>query len=128
MKTPRILYQAASLAALAVLASCQMGGGTRPTAVAVQPAGVDGDWVGTDGVAISRFSGGRFETLATDTGNKLAEGSYRYASATTVEISLRSLIRQTTTNVNCAVATQSQLNCTSSDGNQFVLVRRTGVS
>ena len=125
--TPRILFSAASLTMLAALGGCQMTD-SRPARVAVQPAGVDGDWISADGIAISRFNGGRFETVATDTGNKLAEGSYRYADARTVEISLRSLIRQTTTNVNCAVATPSQLNCTSSDGNQFVLMRRTGVS
>lgn len=123
----RIMFSAASLAALAVLGGCQMMD-SRPARVAVQPAGVDGDWISADGIAISRFNGGRFETIATDTGNKLAEGNYRYADARTVEISLRSLIRQTTTNVNCAVATPSQLNCTSADGNQFVLTRRTGVS
>jgi hypothetical protein len=125
--TPRLLFSAASLAALTALGGCQMMD-SRPAPIAVQPAGVDGDWVSTDGIAISRFNGGRFETVATDTGNKLAEGNYRYANARTVEISLRSLIRQTTSNVNCAVASPSQLNCTSSDGNQFVLVRRTGVS
>lgn len=125
--TPRNLFSAASLAAVVALAGCQLTD-PRPARIAVQPTGVDGDWISTDGIAISRFNGGRFETVATDTGNKLAEGSYRYANARTVEISLRSLIRQTTTNVNCAVATPTQLNCTSSDGNQFVLVRRTGVS
>lgn len=123
----RLSLTAASLAAIAALAGCQMVD-SGPARVAVQPAGVDGAWASTDGVAISRFSGGRFETVATDTGNRLAEGTYRYADARTVEISLRSLIRQTTSNVNCAMATPSQLNCTSSDGNQFVLVRRTGVS
>lgn len=121
---PRSFLTGASLAALAALAGCQMVS-SRPAPIAVQTAGVDGDWMSTDGVAISRFIGGRFETIATDTGNKLAEGSYQYSDARTVAITVRSLIRQTTTNVNCAVATPTQLNCTSSDGNQFVLVRRT---
>ena len=76
------------------------------------------------GVAISRFAGGVFETVATDTGNKLADGNYRYADNRTVEITVISLIRQTTTNVNCALANPSQLNCTSSTGQQFVLTRR----
>jgi hypothetical protein len=123
MKNPRILLSAASLAAVAALAGCQMTD-AEPARVAVRTAGVDGAWISTDGIAVSRFNGGRFETVATDTGNTLAEGTYRYADARTVEISVRSLIRQTTSNVNCAVASPTQLNCTSSDGNRFVLVRR----
>ncbi len=77
---------------------------------------VEGEWLSTDGVAVSRFSGGVFETVATDTGNKLADGSYRMADPRTVEITVMSLIRQTTTNVNCALASPNQLNCTSSTG------------
>jgi hypothetical protein len=127
MTFPRRIVSAASFIALAALAGCQMVD-SRPAPVAVQPTGVDGDWISTDGVAVSRFNGGAFETVATDTGNKLAEGSYRYADARTVEISVRSLIRQTVSNVNCAVAAPNQLNCTSADGNRFVLVRRIRVS
>jgi hypothetical protein len=77
-----------------------------------------------DGVAISRFSGGVFETVATDTGNKLADGNYRHIDSRTVEITVVSLIRQSTSTVNCALATTTQLNCTSSTGSQFVLTRR----
>jgi hypothetical protein len=121
MITPRITV---CLAALAALAGCQMAA-PRPTPVAVQPQGVEGTWVGTDGVAMSSFGNGTFVTTATDTGNRLAEGTYRYRDARTVEISMTSLIRQTTSAVNCALVTQAQLNCTSSTGQQFVLVRRT---
>ena len=117
---------AGSLAMSMALAGC-MGGGMPYGGGPVAPAqtGVEGDWLSTDGVAISRFSGGVFETLAADTGNKLADGSYRYADAKTVEITVVSLIRQTTTSVNCALVTTVQLNCTSSSGQQFVLTRRT---
>ena len=128
-------FRMTALAALAVaLAGCQgMGppppGG--PIIAAPQPAtsGFDGEWMSMDGVALSRFNGGMFETLATDTGNKLAEGTYTQISPTTVSIAVTSLIRQTTTQVNCALVTQTQLNCTSSTGQQFSLVRRhSGVS
>src|SRR5690606_34288226 len=88
--------------------------------------GFEGEWLSTDGVAMSRFTAGRFETLATDTGNKLAEGSYMQVDASTVSISVTSLIRQTTTQVNCAMVTPTQLNCTGSTGAQFSLIRRTG--
>ena len=88
------------------------------------PSGVEGDWLSTDGVALSRFTGGTFETLATDTNNKLSQGTYRYTDNRTVAIDVTSIIRQTQSTVNCALVTPQQLNCTSSSGQQFVLVRR----
>ena len=111
------------LAALAGLAGCQMGGG-GPAPIAATPTGVEGEWLSTDGVALSRFSGGAFETIATDTQNKLSQGTYRYTDNRTVAIDVTSIIRQTTSSVNCALVTPQQLNCTSSSGQQFVLVRR----
>ncbi|RIK83581.1 MAG: hypothetical protein DCC69_14085 [Hyphomicrobiales bacterium] len=125
-------FRAAGAVAVALaLAGCQgIGGPPRsggPIASAPPPSsGFNGDWMSTDGVAISRFNNGYFETLATDTGNKLAEGSYTQTGPTSVTISVTSLIRQTTTQVNCAMVTQTQLNCTSSAGSQFSLVRRAG--
>jgi hypothetical protein len=119
------LFSATPVVALLALAGCQTGpgpGGLGPSAT--RQTGVEGDWLSTDGVAMSRFTGGAFETLAVDTGNKLATGSYRYADARTIEISVTSIIRQTTSSVNCALVTPQQLNCTSSAGQQFVLVRR----
>lgn len=125
--------RAAGVAAVALaLAGCQAVNGPPPRsggpiASAPPPSShFDGDWVSTDGVAISRFTHGRFETLATDTGNKLAEGNYTQTGPSAVSISVTSLIRQTTTQVNCAMVTQTQLNCTSSAGAQFSLVRRGG--
>ena len=127
MKTLRLI---AAAAALVALGGCAYdgprygGGGVGPGPMARAPSGVEGDWVGTDGVAISRFTAGRFETIATDTGNKLAEGNYFQRDARTIDINLTSLIRQTTTQVNCARVSQTQLNCTSSAGQQFSLMRR----
>ncbi|MDH6233484.1 hypothetical protein M2281_004095 [Mesorhizobium soli] len=122
-----LISVAAIAAAAAALAGC-VGAGPDvinggPVGVAPR-GGVEGEWLSTDGVAVSRFSGGAFETNALDTGNKLADGSYRMVDARNVEITMRSLIRQTTSNVNCALATANQLNCTSSSGQQFVMTRR----
>lgn len=121
---------AAAVAMVTVLAGCQAMSGppmrSGPMAPAPIRSGVEGDWVSTDGIAISRFNGGIFETLATDTGNKLAEGTYAQVDPSNVSISVTSLIRQTTTQVNCALVTPTQLNCTSSAGQQFSLVRRPG--
>lgn len=116
------------LTVILALAGCQSdapyreGGG--PVASTPQDK-VQGDWMSADGVAISRFSGGgTFETLATDTGNKLAQGTYRFRDPATVDIEVTSLIRNSTSSVACAVISTSQLNCTSSAGQRFVLSRR----
>ena len=108
-----------ALVASAILAGCQASTGLRG-----QPSGVEGQWVGTDGVAVSSFGGGQFESTATDTGNRLAIGTYRYSDSRNVAITVNSLIRQTTTNVNCTLINPGQLNCTTDSGQQFTLVRR----
>lgn len=128
---------AVAVSALIVLAACQSQPyGSRP----LPPGGMsslppsagsspfEGDWISTDGVAVSRFTNGFFETLATDTGNKLAEGNYNQLDNSTVTISVTSLIRQTTTQVNCALVTSTQLNCTSSAGQQFSLTKRSAMT
>ncbi len=113
----------AGLAAVAFVAGCSVSGPYGPPRIS-QPTGVDGDWVGTDGVAISSFNDGQFRSTATDTGQLLATGSYRYVSQNLVEVTINSIIRQSTSKANCAVVSGRQLNCTSATGAQFTLVRR----
>ena len=121
----RKLSGISALAAVLALSACQtvyLGG---PEPVAPPPVGAaEGQWVGTDGVAVSTFANGVFSSNATDTGSKLAEGSYQYTDPRSVSITFRSLLRGTTVNANCAVVTSSQMNCTSSSGAQFSLIRR----
>lgn len=126
MTTLRRLSSAATLAlAGALVAACVSGGpSSGPISSAPAPSGVEGNWMSADGVAVSRLSGGVFTTTALDTGNKLADGSYKVTGSNTVEISVISLIRNTTSSVNCALVTGNQLNCTSSTGQQFILTRR----
>jgi hypothetical protein len=114
------------MAALAALAGCSTSGGNAPRAAASSP--VDGEWLSADGVAVSRFQGGVFSTTATDTGNKLAEGSYKFADGRTISISGTSLIRQTPIAFNCLLATPQQLNCTNATGQNFSLNRRQPVA
>jgi hypothetical protein len=111
---------AGAVAGLAALAACQSAG---PGGPGVAPTGVDGQWMSSDGVAVSTFSGGKFTTTATDTGNKLAEGSY-VVSGATVQIIGTSVIRQTPVSFNCLMASTKQLNCTSTAGQNFSLIRR----
>lgn len=123
----KMFSTAAVLAAAATIAGCVGSGGPGGGPITAAPRGVDGEWLSTDGVAVSRFSGGVFQTNALDTGNKLADGSYTMRDSRNVEITMRSLIRQTTTNVNCMMVAANQLNCTSAGGQQFVLTRRPAV-
>lgn len=110
-------------AMVALLAACQSATYTpRPIQPQTQQ-GIEGQWTDPNGI-ISSFINGRFETRTTDTNSLLAEGTYRYVSDRIVEIELTSLLRQTNSRVNCAMAGPSQLNCTSSTGSQFTLVRR----
>jgi hypothetical protein len=121
MNKARVVFSAGSVAAVAFLAGCMSSGpggspfGGAPT--------IEGEWLSTDGVAMSRFSGGAFETVARDTGNKLASGSYTMTDPRTVTITGTSVIKQAPISFNCALASASQLNCTSADSHQFSLIR-----
>ncbi|MEK1886303.1 MAG: hypothetical protein AAAB35_01725 [Phyllobacterium sp.] len=112
---------ALTLSLAGCMSSTQDGGSVQ---VAKPTDAVQGQWFDTSGVAFSNFNGGVFETRANDTKEKLAEGNYRFASANLIEINLRSLARGTQSKVNCALVSASQLNCTSSTGQQFSLTRR----
>ncbi len=125
----RSVLVAGSMSAMSVLLAGCMGsggtGGAGPGGSIAAPRGVEGEWMSSDGVAVSRLNGGVFTTNALDTGNKLADGTYR-VSGNMAEITVVSLIRNTTTNVNCLLVSPNQMNCTSSTGQQFVLNRRQG--
>jgi predicted small secreted protein len=123
MKSFRIVAPLAVMSL--VLAACETTGpvgGNVPT-VSRAPSGIEGSWVDPNGI-VSSFNGGIFETRTTDTNERLAEGNYRYQSPQLVEIDMRSLVRGTSSKVNCALVSQNQLNCTSSAGSRFSLNRR----
>ncbi|WP_295806260.1 hypothetical protein [uncultured Nitratireductor sp.] len=127
MKTSKILTLATVVSALAV-AGCQTGmsdgGGPR----AARQTGVEGQWMGTDGVAVSTLQGGRFSSRAVETGETLTEGSYSHRDARTIELSFYSLKSQQQTAATCLLATSDQMNCTLANGTNFVLNRAAGVS
>lgn len=119
---------AAGLAMLVGVAGCTTGGYVRPTPAALPPqTGVEGSWVDQAGTGVTNFTAGRFETFAADTLQKLSEGNYTTRPDGVVEINGFSLLQQKPVAFNCGVAGPTQLNCTSSTGQQFVLMRRTGV-
>ncbi|EKF42377.1 outer membrane lipoprotein [Nitratireductor indicus C115] len=122
MTAHKILIRTLGGAALVLaLAGCQteMGGGPRMA----RQTGVEGQWTDQQGVGISTFSSGRFTSIASDTRNKLSEGTYVNKSGNSVEISMTSLVRQTTTKVNCLLVSPDRMNCTNASGQNFVLTR-----
>jgi hypothetical protein len=124
MTIARRLFSAGAIAGLTVILAGCMGGsmGNPPTRAA--QTGIEGAWIDAQGTGLSTISGGVFQTVATDTGQKLAEGSYMLNSPTSVQINGTSLIRQSPISFNCLLISTRQLNCTSSAGQQFVLTRR----
>lgn len=125
MKTSaKLLLLVAGLAA-----GCQTGGGavvnpSRPDPLAAAKSRFEGEWASADGAATSRFSGGIFTTTDAGSGNKVADGSYVVSDERNVQITVKSLVRGTTSTVACLLATESQLNCTNASGATFVLTRR----
>ncbi|CAM5466148.1 hypothetical protein ATER59S_03068 [Aquamicrobium terrae] len=119
----RMLSAGLAAAAAAAIAGCTTSGPAEPP-IAAAPRGVEGSWIDAQGTGLSTISGGRFQTVATDTGQKLADGSYTMTGSTSVEIHGTSLIRQSPIAFNCLLVSTSQLNCTSSTGQNFVLTRR----
>lgn len=119
----KIVSISIAAAGLAALAACATSGPDQPP-MAAAPKGVEGSWIDAKGTGLSTFASGTFTTVATDTGQKLADGSYTMTGATSVQINGTSLIRQTAVSFNCLLVSTSQLNCTSSGGQNFVLTRR----
>lgn len=126
MKTSvKLMLVVASLAA-----GCQTGGGgggggvvTKPDPLQAASRRFEGEWQSADGAATSRFSGGIFSTTDTGSGNKVADGSYVLTDERNVQITVKSLVRGTTSNVACLLATEQQLNCTNASGATFTLTR-----
>lgn len=116
----RIATGAAFVVAAAGLAGCNTSSNTSLGAASA----VDGNWTSADGVSATRFAGGAFQTTVLATGETVADGTYRMVDGRTVQITMRSAIRQTTSQVNCNLVTPDNLACVGSEGQQFALVRR----
>ncbi|WP_455466279.1 hypothetical protein [Bartonella sp. B39] len=114
--TCRIMYLAIIALALGACGFSQYYGQNTP-------AGIDGEWVDTNGI-ISSFHNGVFETRAADTEEKLSEGTYNYVSTQRIEIEIRSILRGTISKVSCMISRDAtHLLCTSHMGSQFSLRR-----
>ncbi|MCA0278314.1 MAG: hypothetical protein LCH86_20140 [Proteobacteria bacterium] len=127
MTTSRKIRSAGVMALLAAaLAGCTTGGGgvSGGGAPVRAQSGVEGAWLDAKGTGLSTFQAGAFQTVATDTGQKLSDGTYVMTGANSVQINGTSLIRQSPISFNCLLISANQLNCTSSTNQQFTLTRR----
>jgi hypothetical protein len=120
---------AAGLTLLAGVAGCTTGGMYRQSApIAALPQGAEGNWIGTDGVAISTLQAGIFSSRSAQTGEALTQGSYTYKDTQTIELSFYSIKKGIATQAACLLVSTTQMNCTLADGTQFTLLRYQGVS
>jgi hypothetical protein len=122
MMNARIVASAAAIFVAAAMAGCQSAP-DRPARVDVPASPVDGEWMGTDGVAISSLYGGRFESRSVQTGETLTQGSYKFRDQNTIDLSFYSVKTQQQTAAACLLAGPDKMNCTLGNGTQFVLTR-----
>lgn len=120
----RIMKSTVAIAvASIVLSGCVV---TGPSAPPPRPAGqsfAEGNW-NQGGLASYVFGNGSFVGTAADTGNKVADGNYRYISNNTIQISSYSSVQQKTIVANCLlVAGGNIMNCTNDSGLNFSLSR-----
>jgi len=120
MPTVRTIGRTAAIAAVALaIAGCNASSNRSLSS----GASIDGEWRSADGVSATRFSGGTFQTRVLSTGETVSDGTYRMVDGRTVEITMRSAIRETITVVNCNLVTPDNLACAGADGQQFALTR-----
>lgn len=124
MTIARKLLSLGAAASLLAAAACTTTGPSGQPPMAAAPKGVEGSWIDGTGQAVSTFSGGKYTTVAAQTGEKFAEGTYTMTGATSLEITGTSLIRQTPIHTNCLLVSINQLNCTDAAGKNFVFTRR----
>ncbi|MDZ7823141.1 MAG: hypothetical protein U5K75_03265 [Ahrensia sp.] len=118
------IVSAMSAAAL-MLSGCVVSGpgGGLPTRQPTAPTFAEGNWQQGDSASYV-FGNGNFVGTASDTGNKVADGTYRYTNQNSIQISSFSAVQQKQITANCLLINQVQMNCTSDTGAQFSLVRR----
>ena len=116
----------AALAAAGIVLSGCVAMGPVPGGPPPIPAGqsfAEGNW-NQGGLASYVFGNGSFVGTAADTGNKVADGTYRYIDNSTIQISSYSSVQQKTIVANCLlVAGGTMMNCTNDSGLNFSLTR-----
>src|SRR5262245_40913874 len=86
------------VAGLVALAACQSAGpgGSGPAGNAV-----DGEWMSSDGVAISTLNGGKFSSRVVATGETVTTGTYTLRDPRTIDLDFFSVKSQQNTKATC---------------------------
>ena len=109
-----------SLAAgLLMLAACQTAK-IDPTAGG---GGLAGNWAPDGGGYTAVFRNGTFQTVATDTGNVISQGSYVAQSVAQVDLNWTSNITGQPNSAKCQRPDPNSLICTDAGGKSFTLRR-----
>jgi hypothetical protein len=109
-----------------VLAGCQSAsrGLGEPGLAPVASSPFDGQWIGTDGVAVSTLRNGTFESRSVQTGEQLTNGTYAVRDQSTIDLDFYSIKSHQRTTAACLLVSRNQMNCTLASGTRFVLNRR----
>lgn len=125
MMNARIAAAAAFCGFAGILAGCQSTPrDLGPASAPVASSPFDGQWIGTDGVAVSSLRNGNFESRSVQTGEQLTSGTYSVRDQSTIDLNFYSVKSQQRTTAACLLVTRSQMNCTLASGTRFVLNRR----
>ncbi len=125
--TRKLASLATTLLCGVVLAGCMSSGPREvppPREVAASP--FEGDWIGTDGVALSSLRGGKFTSTSLKTGETLTSGTYAMRGANLIDLDFFSQKTGNNTKATCLLANRDQMNCTLASGTQFILSRKMG--
>jgi hypothetical protein len=112
---------AGAIIGLAALAACTTGG-QGPGGPAAAPDPAKGKWMSSDGVAVSSFDAGKFESRFAKTGELLTTGTYTYRDPRTIDLVFFSERTKRQDQATCFVGS-AQLDCTNAAGTHFSLVR-----
>ena len=122
MSRPCFLVPLALLCAGLALGACRTE--ERETmVVAPRPAGIEGRWADTNGIAVSTLTAGNFTSTDNKTGAILASGSYRTLGPGQIAIEYARKGGQRIA-VNCNQTAADRLSCVNSGGTRFDLTRR----
>ena len=108
------------VAGLVALAACQSGPGAGGPAAASDA--VKGKWMSSDGVAVSSFDAGKFESRFAQTGEVLTTGTYTFKDPRTIDLVFFSVRTKRQDQATCFIGA-AQLDCTNAAGTHFTLVR-----
>lgn len=113
---------AGAIVGLAALAACQSAGPGGGSAAA--PDAAKGKWMSSDGVAVSTFDAGKFESRFAKTGELLTTGTYTFRDPRTINLVFFSERTKRQDQATCFIG-PAQLDCTNAAGTNFTLVRTT---